>query len=209
MRKKLKSKKYVLGLVGIIIILLLYFYVFRKDIKPNKTLYNVTSGERIDFIKNPDDYYEDNNIMKLLDKKTFELSSDKNEDAYCKIVFTSGEGDFDGEFLDQKDKTKIYSNFKGKLEPIKKLDKLTYKIEVSKIDLKDSGFSNDKKDQDLVYVFPNHFREKNQFILRFPNTKIYSLIDGYEKYDFQNIVTDTLNVFTLETGGYVYYEKVN
>lgn len=208
MRKKLKSKKYVLGLVGIIIILLLYFYVFRKDIKPNKTLYNVTSGERIDFIKNPDDYYEDN-IMKLLDKKTFELSSDKNEDAYCKIVFTSGEGDFDGEFLDQKDKTKIYSNFKGKLEPIKKLDKLTYKIEVSKIDLKDSGFSNDKKDQDLVYVFPNHFREKNQFILRFPNTKIYSLIDGYEKYDFQNIVTDTLNVFTLETGGYVYYEKVN
>lgn len=208
MRKKLKSKKYVLGLVGIIIILLLYFYVFRKDIKPNKTLYNVTSGERIDFIKNPDDYDEDN-IMKLLDKKTFELSSDKNEDAYCKIVFTSGEGDFDGEFLDQKDKTKIYSNFKGKLEPIKKLDKLTYKIEVSKIDLKDSGFSNDKKDQDLVYVFPNHFREKNQFILRFPNTKIYSLIDGYEKYDFQNIVTDTLNVFTLETGGYVYYEKVN
>src|SRR5699024_4873970 len=158
---------------------LLYFYVFRKDIKPNKTLYNVTSGERIDFIKNPDDYYEDN-IMKLLDKKTFELYSDKNEDAYCKIVFTSDEGDFDGEFLDQKDKTKIYSNFKGKLEPIKKLDKLTYKIEVSKIDLKDSGFSNDKKDQDLVYVFPNHFREKNQFILRFPNTKIYSLIDGYE-----------------------------
>lgn len=210
MNKKSKNKLYITVVIGLIVlaIIFLYFYGFNRENRSKRPLYNVTSGERIDFIQNPDAYDKDN-IMALLNEKTLELTSDKSKEAYCKIVFTSDGGDFDGEFLDKKHKTKIFSNFKGKLAPIEKLDNLTYRIEVSEITLRDSGFSNDKMDEDLVYVFPNHFRKKNQFILRFPNTKTYSLIDGYEKYDFQNVVTDTLNVFSLETGGYVYYEKVN
>lgn len=206
----MKNLKRAFWLIVILVLAIISINYSKKSKEDNnkKSLYNVSTGEKIEFIKNPD-YYDESDILSLLDKKTMELNSNMDESAYCKIIFTSDDGDFEGEFLDKKKGTEIFSNFKGKFELIEKLDKLTYKIDVAEIKLRDSGFSKLDKDEDqLIYVFPNHFRKKNQFILRLPSTKTYNLIDGYEKYDFQNITTDTLNVFTLETGGYVYYEKV-
>ncbi|MDD7306714.1 MAG: hypothetical protein PUG67_09005 [Peptoniphilaceae bacterium] len=198
-----------LVLIVIFAIFSINYFNNKKEDNNKKSLYNATSGKKVELIDKPD-YYDESDILTLLDKKTLELNSGKDENSFCKIVFRSDDGDFDGEFLDKKDGTEIYSNFKGKFEAIEKLDKFTYKLIVSEIKLRDRGFSKLDKDQDqLIYVFPNHFRLKNEFILRLPNTKTYNLIDAYEKYDFQNIATDRLNVFTLETNGYVYYEKVD
>lgn len=207
--KKFKNKKFILILILFLLaVLAIFFFKPQEEKTPDQILYNVSTNKRIEFVKDPD-YYDESDILTLLDKKTLELSSDNDEKAHTKLVFTSDDGDFEGEFLDKKKGREIYSNFKGKFEVVEKLDKFTYKLDVSQIELRDSGFSNLDKDEDqLIYVFPNHFRKKNEFILRLPNTKTYNLIDGYEKYDFQNVITDTLNVFSLETGGYVYYEKV-
>lgn len=204
--RKITYKKLILIISAFVFLAMIFLYYFKdkNKEKSKKILYNISSKEKIIFIENPSQYSKDN-ILKLLDKKTMELSSNKKSKAYCKLIFKDDEGRFSGELLDENSKDeKIVSNFSGRFEVLEKLDDLTYKLEVENIKIK----NKDKFDSKNVFVFPNHFRSKNQFILRLPNTKLYSLIDGYEKYDFQNIVTDTLNVFTLETGGYVYYEKV-
>lgn len=201
MKKFLKDKGFTIFLVILALgIFALYYFSRPKEPINDEKYYNVANGKRVSLIEKPCNY-DENDILTLLDGKCFELASNYEEMAYFKLLFISDDGDFKGEYLDKKDGVEIFSNFKGKFHVIEKLDDLTYRIEVEDMKLRDGGFSDyDMGEENLIYVFPNHFRNKNQFILRLPNNKTYDLIDGYEKYDFQYLTTDTLNVFTLETG---------
>lgn len=200
-----KRKK--LGNILILIFIVLAFIFINRSIlgessKKTKILVNVSTGKKIELVKDPSKINEDN-IFKKLNEKTFELSSQKGNWHYTfKIISENGE--FEGEYEDLKSNQKLLSEFKGKFIVVEKLDDLTYKVMVEKIEQKLPS----KKQKGVKYVYPNHFKERTQYILRLPNTKTYSLIDGYEKHDFQDIITDRLNVYTFENAGFVYYEKV-